>query len=149
MKPFLFRLERLFDLRRKEERARAGALGRARQDELARRETLDEANGHLDRCSRQAADHGGEATPAGVLRNLDLAVRAAAGQVEAAADSHQAAAEVVQVEREKLESAQQKRRVVERLRERKQEAHSLESSRQEQRELDGSARRHREWRRRQ
>ena len=149
MKPFLFRLERLFDLRRNEERARARALGQARRAELAQRETLDEANGHLDRCSRQAADRAAEATPAGVLQNLDLAVRAAAGQAEAAADSHQAAEEAVRVERKRLESAQQKRRVVERLRERRREAHSQEASREEQRELDGQARRHREWRQRQ
>jgi flagellar export protein FliJ len=149
MKPFFFRLERLFDLRRKEERARARALGQARRAEQAQRETLDEANGHLDRCSRQIADTSTEATSAGMLQNFDLAVKAAAGRAAAAADSHQAAAEAVRVERERFESAQQKRRVVERLRERKREAHSQEASRQEQRELDGQARRHRAWRQRQ
>lgn len=149
MNPFFFRLERLFDLRRREERARARALGHARRVEQAHRETFAEAAGHLQRCTQQAADSAAETTPAGLLQSLDLVMKAVAGQARAAADSHKAAAEALQAERERFDQAQQKRRVVERLRERQKEAHTQEASRQEQRELDGQARRHRDWRGRQ
>jgi len=149
MTAFFSRLDRLFRLRRSEERARARALGQAKREEQDQRQTLDEAAGRLERCSHQAADNASDTRPAGVLRNFRLAVMAAAGQAEAAADSHQAAEEALRGEREMFDKAKQKRRIVERLRERRREEHNLEASRKEQRELDGQARRHREWKERQ
>jgi len=149
MKPFRFRLERLFRLRSTEERERARALGHARRAEQTRKETLDEADGYLRRCSSQVAETTEETTPAGMLQNLDLAVRAAARQAKAAADEHRAAEEQVQAEEERFGRARQKRRVVERLRKRREEAWSQEASREEQRECDSQARLHRDWRGRQ
>jgi flagellar FliJ protein len=149
MRPFLFRLERLFRLRRSEEQESARALGRALRTEREHRESLDEAAGHLRRCSGQAAETPEETMSAGMLCNLALAVRAAANRAQIAANRHRFAEEAVHTERESLGQAQKNRRVLERLRERRHGEWSQEASRDEQHELDSQARRHREWRDRQ
>jgi flagellar FliJ protein len=141
---FFFRLERILQLRASKEKERARALGGALREEEARRKALEEAAARLDRCGEQIVEATGKTTTAGALRNLNLAVHAAAGEVEAAEDSHRAAEANVDTEREKFGEARTERRVVERLRERRQEAWSVETSRSEQREHDEAARHRRD-----
>ncbi len=141
---FFFRLERILQLRASKEKERARALGGALREEEARRKALEEAAAHMNRCGDQIVEAAGKTTTAGALRNLNLTVRAAAGGVEAAEDSHRAAEENVETERVKFGEARTERRVVERLRERRQEAWSVEVSRSEQREHDEMARHHRD-----
>jgi len=138
MKPFIFRLERVLQLRSKLEQQRAQALAQAVRDEQERRAALDEAAARLDRCGEQIAGTGsGGATTAGALRNLGLTVQAAVHQVRAAEDSLESAVDSVQTEQERFGQARRERRVVERLRERRRTAWGAEAAREEQRELDG------------
>jgi flagellar export protein FliJ len=138
MKNFVFRLERLFQLRARREREQARSLGQAMRDEQARRDALDEAARVLGRCGEQIAAAGAVA-PAGTLMNLGLTVEAAAKRVEAAAESHRSAAESVASERERFSAARKERRVVERLRERRKGAWQEGRVREEQREHDDLA----------
>jgi flagellar export protein FliJ len=142
MKGFVFRLERLFQLRARHEREQARSLGQAMRDEQTRRDALDEAARALGRSCDQIAGAGSVA-PAGTLMNLGLTVDAAAQRVEAAETSHRSAAENVASERERFSTARKERRVVERLRERRQSAWQEGRVRAEQRELDEHAGRRR------
>lgn len=142
MNGFIFRLERLFQLRAKLERQRAQDLARAVEDERERRATLDAAAARLDRCGQQVAESTSTIS-AGALRNLGITVEAAARRVEDAHGEHQAALDSVETQREQFGEARKERRIVERLRERRREAWDVEQGRKEQKELDGvSAQRH-------
>jgi len=136
---FVFRLERLLQLRSKAERERAQALGRAMRHEEAQRQALEEAAQRLDRCGEQISGVLGGVAPAGALTNLGLAVEAAARQVDSAADSHREAVGQTDEERERFGQARMERRVVERLKEKRQADWSLEASRTEQKEMDSVA----------
>jgi len=137
---FFFRLERILQLRASKEKERARALSGALREEEERRKALETASDRLGRCGEQIAGAAGKTTTAGTLRNMDLAVRAAAGQVEAAQSSHRAAEEQVVTEQEKFGEARTERRVVERLRERRLSAWQVETSREEQNDHDETAR---------
>ncbi len=141
MSRFVFRLERLLQLRSKAERERAQALGRAMRHEEDQRQAVEEAARRLDRCGEQIADVLGGVAPAGALTNLGLAVEAAARQVDSAVDSHREAVDQTDEERERFGQARMERRVVERLKEKRQADWSLETSRREQKEMDSVARR--------
>jgi hypothetical protein len=91
MKSFVFRLERLLDLRSTAERERAQALGQAMRKEESQRLALDEASERLGSCGDQIAGVLDNVAPAGALTNLRLAIEAAMRQVDSAALSHQAA----------------------------------------------------------
>jgi flagellar export protein FliJ len=140
MKGFVFRLERLLELRSTAERERAQALGQAMRKEEVQREALDEASERLDSCGDQIADVLDSVAPAGALTNLRLAIEAAMRQVDSAALSHQAALDQMQQERELFSRARVERRVVERLREKRRAAWTEEASRAEQSEQDSIAR---------
>jgi flagellar FliJ protein len=141
---FLFRLERILQLRASKEKERARELGGALREEEEKRRKLEEAAAHLGRCGEQIVDAASKPTTAGALRNMNLAVNAAAGEVEAAEDSHRQAEARVDTEREKFSEARTERRVVERLRERRREAWSVEVSRSEQSEHDEAVRQRRD-----
>jgi flagellar export protein FliJ len=136
MNTFIFRLERLFQLRSKVERQRAQDLARAVRDEQERRAALAAAADRLDR-SRERVAPAGEISTAGAMRNLNLTLDAAARQVEAAEGAHRASIENVASEEQQFGTARMERRIVERLREKRRETWKVESSRREQRELDG------------
>ncbi|MDM7917157.1 MAG: hypothetical protein QUU85_18090, partial [Candidatus Eisenbacteria bacterium] len=88
MRRFVFRLDRVLDLRQREEKERARELGRALRAERSRKEALEEAEEKLGRCGEQISETAeAGVTQAGVLHNLDLAIKAAAGEVEAAEES--------------------------------------------------------------
>ena len=139
MKKFRFRLDRVLDLRARNERERARELGRALHAEEQRRMALAEASARLDRCGDQMAESSNGVVPAGTLQNLGLAIKAAANQMEAAEDAHRAAEVSVQQEQEKFGVARMERRIVERLKEKRQEAWLTQASREEQGEIDGVA----------
>jgi len=139
MKKFRFRLDKVLQLRARLEREQAGVLGRALHDEETRRKALEEACAHLDRCGEQISERTNGIVEAGTLRNLGLAVKAAAGGVQDAEDEHRAAEVSVQEEQEKFSLARMERRIVERLKERRREAWNVEATREEQRECDGVA----------
>lgn len=140
MKGFVFRLERLLELRSTAERERAQALGQAMRREEANRQALDEASERLGSCGDQIAGVLDNVAPAGALTNLRLAIEAAMRQVDSAALSHQAALDQMQQERELFSQARVERRVVERLREKRRAAWTEEASRVEQSEMDSVAR---------
>jgi flagellar export protein FliJ len=139
MKTFLFRLERILQLRSRAERERAQSLGHALRDEEARRRNLEEAAARLGRLGEQIADAAPAVANAGTLRNLELTVQAAASQVEAAEDSHRVAADVLEAEQERFNQARKERRVLERLREQRLAAWSAQAVREEQGEHDAIA----------
>lgn len=136
MRRFVFRLERLFRLRRTEERERVRALGSARRDEEGLREAVEDASDQLDRCGQQVVNGTSGTVAAGNLHNLNRTVAAAADQLRETEDSHRAAEETVETEREKLGQAKRDARIVERLRERRKDAWSVEASREEQKDQD-------------
>ena len=140
MKGFVFRLERLLELRSTVERERAQALGQAMRKEEAQRQALDEASERLGSCGDQIAGVLDGVAPAGALTNLRLAIEAAMRQVDSAALSHQTALDQMQQERELFSQARVERRVVERLREKRRAAWTEEASRVEQSEMDSVAR---------
>ena len=139
MSAFIFRLERLLQLRSKAERERAQALGRALRHEEAQRQALEEAAERLDRCGDQIADVLGGVAPAGALTNLGLTVAAAGRRVDSAEDSHREALDQMHVERERFGQARMERRVVERLKEKRHADWSQETARVEQKETDSVA----------
>ena len=140
MKGFVFRLERLLELRSTAERERAQALGQAMRREESQRLALEEASERLGSCGDQIAGVLDNVAPAGALTNLRLAIEAAMRQVDSAALSHQAALDQMQQERELFSQARVERRVVERLREKRRAAWTEEVSRVEQSEQDSVAR---------
>jgi len=140
MKGFVFRLERLLELRSTAERERAQALGQAMRKEETQRQALDAASERLGSCGAQIAGVLDNVAPAGSLTNLRLAIEAAMREVDSAALSHQAALDQMQQERELFSQARVERRVVERLREKRRAAWTEESSRVEQSESDSVAR---------
>lgn len=141
MNAFVFRLERLLDLRRKAERERAKALGDAVRAEETRRQDLENAELELDRAGEQATGAVGGVTTAGTLSNLRLAVRAAADRLEEVAESHREAEQGRDQEQERFGAARKDRRVVERLREKREETWKREVDRSEQSDIDEVARR--------
>ncbi len=140
MKGFVFRLERLLELRSTAERERAQALGQAMRREETQRQALADASERLGSCNDQIAGVLDNVAPAGALTNLRLAIEAAMRQVDSAAVSHQAALDQMQQERELFSQARVERRVVERLREKRRAAWTEEASRVEQGEHDSVAR---------
>ncbi len=143
MNAFVFRLERLLDLRRKAERERAKALGDAVRAEETQRRDLENAERELGRAGEQATGAVGGVTTAGALSNLRLAVRAAATRLEGAAESHREAEQGRVQEQDRFGAARKDRRVVERLREKREETWKREVDRSEQSDIDEVARRQR------
>lgn len=138
MKGFVFRLQRVLQLRATKEQERAEVLGLAMRDEQRHRVSVTEASERLARCGDQLMQAGGPAT-AGALRNLGLTVQAALDRVEAAEDSHRSAHDTVKDEQKRFGEARRDRRIIERLREKKKADWDMELSRQEQKEHDGLA----------
>jgi len=136
---FPFRLDRLLDLRHRREQERAEALGRAMRDEAERREAEETAEERLRASREQAQPQTGAAQPAGALRNLGLAIQAAAQHADHAAASREEAERAVEGERALYQEARRDRRVIERMREKRYEDWTREAGRTEQREMDGLA----------
>jgi flagellar FliJ protein len=139
MKRFRFRLERLLDLRSRAEREQARAYAQAIREEEEQRRVREAARDRLERCGEELAGATGGLTNAGTLRNLDLTVRAAANELEAAAESHEAAQDDLRTEADRFGEARKERRVVERLRERRRGDWEKQSGQDEQRECDALA----------
>jgi flagellar export protein FliJ len=136
MSGVLSRLDRLLHLRNMAERERARHLAEAIRSEERQREGRDAASALLERCGEQVAAAAGEVQSAGTLRQLGLAIWAAAREARRAEANHAASAEALQCEQEKFNEARKERRVVERYQERRREADNLEEVRQEQKMMD-------------
>jgi flagellar export protein FliJ len=74
-----------------------------------------------------------------VLKNMGLAVSAAAHERDSAAASQVEAEHAVETERTRYREARRDRRVIERMREKRYEDWTREADRTEQREMDGVA----------
>lgn len=139
MNAFIFRLERLFQLRAKVERQRAQDLARAVRTEQDSREAMTAAAERLGRSRDQIASTTGELSNAGTLMNLGITADAAARRLEEAEEAHRAAIENVDTEERKFGTARMERRVVGRLREKRREAWEIDGARKDQKEMDGLA----------
>jgi len=136
---FPFRLDRLLDLRHRTEKERAEALGRAAREEAERRDAKERAEVRLRDSREQAMPAAGAAQPAGALRNLGLAITAAAQHADATAAASDEARRALEGERHRYQEARRDRRVIERMREKRYEDWTREADRTEQREIDGLA----------
>jgi flagellar FliJ protein len=140
VKRFLFRLERIRELRERAERERAAVLGAAMQAERAEQAALRRARLEFERAGEQAAGAAESATlHVGVLRNMELARAAAAQRVDAAAESLREASGKVDEEQDRYGEARRELRVVEKLKEKRFEAWRDENVREERKETDGVA----------
>ena len=138
MKRSLPRLERLLKLRQQEETVTARELGRAIQDEDEARRARDEASSRVERCAEQVDSSAKErVTSAGVLRNLDLSVRAANAEAEEAEKNHRSTEEKVAAAQDEYSEDRKERRVMERLRDRVRKEKTTDEARREQKESDG------------
>lgn len=137
MKRSLPRLERLLKLRAQEEEATARALGYAIQDEGKAREALQDADSRVERCAEQIESSlVQEVNSAGTLRNLDLSVRTAKTEADAAGEVHRASEDKVETARDDYSEDRKERRILERLRDRVRKEKDVDEARQEQKETD-------------
>lgn len=141
MKRFVFRLERVLQLRADAEQECARTLATAAQAELARRQERSAREADVERIGQQIAPTPGQTVQVGMLRALGLTATAAAAQLEQVEHSHEAAHKALDAERVKYSDAQVQRRVLEKLRERRHDAWSRDAARHEQAEQDEVARR--------
>jgi flagellar export protein FliJ len=136
MKRFVFRLERLLELRIAAERAQAAELGLVRRAEEECRRLLLEAERRLEAAVAQLAGTPAELRTAGTMQNLEWTRDRVASEVDDADTKHRAAMEKVEAARVRYDEARVARRAIERLREQRHEAWVLDTSRREQRDLD-------------
>jgi len=139
MKRFVFRLERLLQLRESAERERARDLGAALRTEADCRAEALAGEGRLAGARAQLAETSRGVAHAGTLQNLDLAIGALARESKALADQHERSLERLELERRQFEQARMAKRVLERLREQRRGAWNEAYSRWEQGEMDESA----------
>lgn len=139
MKRFVFRLERLLQLREASERERARELGEARREEELRRAAVLAGEARLLDARAQFRTTPPELSQAGTLRNLELAVESLAADLRARSDTHERSLERLEGERRQFEQARIARRVIERLREQRRLAWGEEFSRYEQAVSDETA----------
>ncbi len=139
MTQFVFRLERLLDLRHAMEQERAADLQTARRREDEERESLETLRLRYEELQRETSRLTGTQTVAGMIRNYGLVLEAALQSAEAQQE------QVIEAERHRLEkqvsfdAARVDRRSLERLRETAREVWSREDRRLEQRTLDDTA----------
>ncbi|MGE0441765.1 MAG: flagellar export protein FliJ [Gemmatimonadales bacterium] len=136
MKNFSFRLERLLRLREEAEQRQAMALGEATRAEVSADQLCEEREDHLRGVHDRVTPVAGQLTSAGMLRTLQLASAAAAGQVEAAEQAREAARAQADQERDRLIAAQRDRKTLERLREHQKAAWQGAVARHEQQTMD-------------
>ena len=139
MTRFRFRLDRVLDLRRRDEEARARELAFARHAEAARAREHERASEERARANAQFGDAQSSGLTAGSLANLDLTRTAAEGVLDGCEQRLSEARALTQAERERFGDARRDRRRVEKLRERKQAAWQVETARDERRTLDDIA----------
>lgn len=139
MKRFVFRLERLLQLRESAERARARDLGIALRCEADCRAEALAGEARLVGARAQFAATSRGVAQAGTLQNLDLAIGALARESKALADLHERSLGRLEAERRQFEQARMAKRVLERLREQRRGAWHEAYNRWEQAEMDEAA----------
>lgn len=136
MKRFVFRLQRVLELRAEAERACAGALAQALAAETERRRVLATTSEHQAHVDATRTPAPGQILHAGTLHHLHLTAEAAASHVDAASASLDRAREDVDQERERYQDAAVERKALERLRERRHDTWKGEVARTERHVLD-------------
>ena len=139
MKKFVFRLERVLQLRADAEQACARALSEAQQVEALYRQRQEESAARIDRLSEQLVQAPSRLLSAGLLCNLGLTLQAAHSELADAAKSLVEAREVADAERVRFTQARIERRVVEKLKEQRHATWHGEVERGEQKAIDEMA----------
>lgn len=139
MKRFLFRLERLLQLRQASEKERARELAQATQEEEVRRAAVVESEARLLEARAQCQSTPRELSQAGTLQNLQLAMESLSADVRQLTETHEQSLERLESERQQFDQARMARRVIERLREHRRIAWGEEYARHEQRLSDETA----------
>ncbi len=139
MKRFVFRLERLLQIRQTAEEECARALGLALQDEETCRLTALEGQARFEDAQGQVLASRSGPSPAGSIRNLELTVEQLGNEVATLEEAHRKSVERVDRAREQFEEARMAKRVIERLREERYEAWTQELVRYEQALSDETA----------
>ena len=139
MTRFRFRLDRILELRRREEEGRARELGVALRAQLARERERARVAEECARAGAQFAEAQGDGMTAGQLANLDMAREAAGHTLEGSEQRLDAARGQADAGRERFSEARRERRRVEMLRERRVGEWQVESAREERRTLDDIA----------
>ena len=139
MTQFLFRLQRLLELRSQQEQKLAESLARA----LDRVEEAREAQRSLDdvrnASTQQLAAAHGRAATAGQLQNMGFLMEQLDEYLNIAAGAEQEAVANASSAREELVTAHQARRTLDRLRERQYTDHTTAAIKQDQQQMDAFA----------
>jgi flagellar export protein FliJ len=139
MKRFVFRLERLLQLRESAERDQARILADALREEEAARGRLRVSQARLAEAETQYRTTPRDLSQAGTLQNLELTIQALAREAGGLSEVHDQSIQQVEQERHQFEQARMARRVIERLREHRRDAWGENVSRLEQSESDDVA----------
>ncbi|MDX2192475.1 MAG: flagellar FliJ family protein [Gemmatimonadales bacterium] len=132
MKRFQFRLERLLQLRTREEEERARDLVAARRQEADARARVEDARRRHADARGRLADATADAQPAGAVQNLALAVDAAEGRLRAEELAAGEATRVAEVVRQAFDAARAARRALERLKETRRDTWLRDAERTDQ-----------------
>jgi flagellar export protein FliJ len=136
MKRFLFRLDRLLQLRSAAEREHARSLVASMRLEEERRRIYRESAERLAGVTEQLRSTPRPLSTAGTLQNLELTLKAARIDIQAAEAAHGESLVQVENEMRTFEEARVARRAIERLKEQRRATWSVESTRQEQHDID-------------
>jgi len=134
--PFLFRLDRILQLKEHEEETRARLLADARNVEEEKRDRLAAASERLEDAGIADVPQPGTALTAGAMANNRLPLDAAQRDVEASTAAHREAQDRLTEEEDRFGEARKDRRVLEKLREHSHDHWKLETDRQEQGRID-------------
>jgi flagellar export protein FliJ len=136
MKRFVFRLERLLQLRRSMEREQARRLGETQRTQEEHRRQVELCAARVSQAQSQVHAAPPECRTAGTLTNLGLVLDAARAALTAADTAHRQASARVEAERTRYEEARQACRTVERLREQRHADWQTQLSRDDQHTID-------------
>lgn len=139
MKRFVFRLERLLQLREAAERDQARVLAGALRHEEAQLKRLRASEAQLAEAEAQYHTTPRDLSQAGTLQNLELTIQALARETRSQGEAHDQSLQQLERERHQFEQARMARRVIERLREHRRDAWGESVSRLEQSENDDVA----------
>lgn len=136
MSGFDFKLEKVLDLRKQEERVRAESLARARREaDDARRAMRDLEELRKDGRTRLTQAHGGS-RPIGQLQNLEWVLGRLENELEAAQQKVRAADEEMVARTTDFQEAVRDRQALDRLREKQMEGWKAHQAREEQKAMD-------------
>ncbi|MEP6571541.1 MAG: hypothetical protein ABJD11_02565 [Gemmatimonadota bacterium] len=136
MKRFVFRLDRLLQLRTAAERERARSLVASMRQEEEQRRVYQASAERLAGVTEQLRSTPKPLRTAGTLSNLELTLKAARVDIQAAEVAHGESLNRVEEEIRTFEEARVARRAIERLKEQRRATWHVESSREDQHDCD-------------